>query len=410
MLDPARDVHVADAGVPIDRQSWPLPVIVCVAAVLAATVLTSESLPMPWYIAGVVGPTLVATMWAFAPRQGSQPFMIDLSIFALWLLAVVSLTWGEVPWTDAMTPLTMVVGASLSCFLVASVVDVRRMVIGLAYATAALAAVFLAHAVIAPGAAFGSSPPGLKSFFWHKTEVGLAMASAMALSVAIESPSHRRTARGLILIALVLSQSVTAMLGAAMALFAQFVMRGLTTGRQSRRRGIVFLTAGSLSMIVIVLVAARNQIFALFGKDATVTGRDGIWRATLDLSIDRPWLGHGVGSFWSASSPEAAAVRRAVDFEAGGPHQGLIDVFTELGTVGTVLVLMLLMTTLARFGRRSYVGRTSLATLALLGVTVVTVVTSLTEATLLVPGIAWLSLVNAYLLQPSSTGSTADDW
>ena len=44
-------------------------------------------------------------------------------------------------------------------------------------------------------------------------------------------------------------------------------------------------------------ISAREQIFGLFGKDATLTGRTVIWRYAWRAIQEHPWAGYGPGGF-----------------------------------------------------------------------------------------------------------------
>jgi exopolysaccharide production protein ExoQ len=65
------------------------------------------------------------------------------------------------------------------------------------------------------------------------------------------------------------------------------------------------------------------------GRDQTLTGRTEIWARLVPVVYRDPLLGHGFGSFWTASR------RRAEDFSDG--HNGYLDTLLDFGAIGLVL-------------------------------------------------------------------------
>ena len=103
-----------------------------------------------------------------------------------------------------------------------------------------------------------------------------------------------------------------------------------------------------LSMVILlaVLVAAAalaakpDFLFSLLGKDATLTGRTGIWSAVLESIAKRPLLGYGYQAFWLGLEGESYRVILAVSWVLAQAQSGFLDIVLEMGLVGLTLVLL----------------------------------------------------------------------
>jgi exopolysaccharide production protein ExoQ len=82
-------------------------------------------------------------------------------------------------------------------------------------------------------------------------------------------------------------------------------------------------------------ILVRN-ISAIFGRDATLTGRDDIWRIVLDVASRNPLIGVGYGGFWGLEIKEAMATGVVQ------AHNGYIDVYLQAGIVGIVILSLFL--------------------------------------------------------------------
>jgi exopolysaccharide production protein ExoQ len=100
-----------------------------------------------------------------------------------------------------------------------------------------------------------------------------------------------------------------------------------------------FLSILGFGFLAAILVLTNlDLVFGLFGRDATMTGRVGLWSHLLDIAARRPWLGYGFGAFWTFDSS-----REEIRQLAGWTSQpliadnGLLDIFLHLGVTGVLL-------------------------------------------------------------------------
>ncbi|MBW2003873.1 MAG: O-antigen ligase family protein [Deltaproteobacteria bacterium] len=71
------------------------------------------------------------------------------------------------------------------------------------------------------------------------------------------------------------------------------------------------------------------------GRDATLTGRTVVWSELIPVAMQRPFLGHGFGGFWTGYT------RKMFDISEG--HNGYLDLILDLGLVGLLLFSLFLL-------------------------------------------------------------------
>ncbi|MCB9973105.1 MAG: O-antigen ligase family protein [Rhodospirillales bacterium] len=92
-----------------------------------------------------------------------------------------------------------------------------------------------------------------------------------------------------------------------------------------------YLGISSLLLLIYVLFGdlISDEIFKLTGRDATLTGRTGIWEVLMGAVWDRPVLGYGAGM---AQRPEfMARFQAAIGWPASSAHNSFIDLFLNFG-------------------------------------------------------------------------------
>jgi len=159
---------------------------------------------------------------------------------------------------------------------------------------------------------------------------------------------------------------------------------------------------------LIIAVMISVSLFALFfdsggslveslGRDSTMTGRTGIWKAVLSVS-GNPLIGTGFESFWLGER-----LQRVWDMTAKGiqeAHNGYLETYLNLGWIGVGLLGVVIVTgyrnALARFRHDPEAGRLALAYFA------VGVVYSFTEAGFRMMGPVWVAFLLAVLAVPTA--------
>jgi O-antigen ligase len=123
-----------------------------------------------------------------------------------------------------------------------------------------------------------------------------------------------------------------------------------------------FLIATVLvAAIINAFLPARSVVLEALGRDATLTGRTGIWQTVLSEPIN-PVLGTGYTSFWLGER-----LQRIWDRYPNTPliqaHNGYIEVYLNLGLVGVALLSGVLWTALTKTRRRLLAVHTTTRTL-----------------------------------------------
>jgi O-antigen ligase len=96
-----------------------------------------------------------------------------------------------------------------------------------------------------------------------------------------------------------------------------------------------------LGAILLTLLASNAEpVFAVLGRDTTLTGRTEIWAAVLASIGERPWLGYGYNAFWQQWSGPSASVLDAVGWETPHSHNGLLDLWLDLGLAGIITFIL----------------------------------------------------------------------
>ena len=103
--------------------------------------------------------------------------------------------------------------------------------------------------------------------------------------------------------------------------------------------GIGFLLA--LGTFSVMYVWTHLDTFTAFlGKDPLLTGRVPLWILSTVMAMRRPWLGYGFDAFWL---PDEGAVQRIwhiLRWEPPHAHNGILELWLEIGLIGTALFLI----------------------------------------------------------------------
>jgi O-antigen ligase len=109
-----------------------------------------------------------------------------------------------------------------------------------------------------------------------------------------------------------------------------YLLRGLKISRKTR------VYVGLAGVVVLVcfwgLLDAYLDLYTQGSNLETLTGRTYIWSQSLDIAIEKPWLGHGFDSFRWVFPPFN-------DFQPWHAHNELVQQFFAYGVVGLLIVV-----------------------------------------------------------------------
>ncbi len=262
-------------------------------------------------------------------------------LFALVGLAVLSAAWSAVPGTTAWGAVAIVLTTILGVYLATSF-DLRELASLLSWVLLVLVAGSILFAKLRP--AYGLDHirgDAWRGLFTTKNELGrIAVLSAAVWIVRLLTGSGRRLvalgATGLSLYALDGSGSKTGLL--VIVLLAVFIA-ALPALRAHYSiaipTGVVLAIAGVLSFQW--LAAHSDAALNSVGGDSTLTGRSEIWAAVWTMINQHPWLGYGFGAFWRGFDGPSAQVWATVGATPPHSHNGVLDLWLDLGVAGVIL-------------------------------------------------------------------------
>ena len=191
----------------------------------------------------------------------------------------------------------------------------------------------------------GGHSTAWKGIFSAKNYLGDMAVFFLAVAVSYRGrTAFLRSVRALqivfCLIAIAFSQAATAYMLTAIYVAYCLIMKTLHRFRKKDYFVLCILLLGALSVVAVMVVATPDLLFSLLGKDATLTGRTGIWSAAIDSIARRPLLGYGYQAFWLGLEGESYRVILAVSWLLAQAQNGFLDVMLEMGSAGLVIVLL----------------------------------------------------------------------
>ena len=171
--------------------------------------------------------------------------------------------------------------------------------------------------------------------FSEKNRLGQMMVLFIAFSAFLLVSSERQRLLGWAGIMLgfsliVLSQSMTALIAAGAVIGAMVVFRFALAGPillTIVAYLLVFFAVG----ISYALIFEPESIFALLGREASLTGRADIWADLGPIIKDRLWSGYGYGAFWEAKNSPAMVLRRLLEWDVPSAHNGWLELMLQGG-------------------------------------------------------------------------------
>jgi len=140
----------------------------------------------------------------------------------------------------------------------------------------------------------------------------------------------------------------------------------------------VFLLSFCLFSFIVFNLDVVDSLFALFGKDMTLTGRIDLWDTILLETKKNLLQGCGFGGFWVVDSPTIDIIYNQFTWLPNRSHLGYLDILNETGIIGLLLFGLMIFYYLwhfLEFGRPHYWKWFVIAVLVL----------NISESTLIVP-------------------------
>jgi O-antigen ligase len=275
------------------------------------------------------------------PRGFSRVAQRAAPALALVALACISTFWSVEPDLSLRRGISLLAPTAVG-ILVTLRFGTRELVrlLAIALGLAAILSVIVALLLPAEGImSFGA----WNGVYDNKNSFGRAMALLVAVMVLVALDAKRHRALAWLAAAAAMALVVlSASIGSTMAAVAVLVMIPLF--RTLRLRLTATVAVGSLSVLLVaiiltVILSNLEPVFALLGRDPTLTGRTQIWAAAFVSIADRPWLGYGHNAFWQGWVGPSISLVSSIGWEAPNSHNGLVDLWLELGLVGVLTFL-----------------------------------------------------------------------
>ncbi len=296
---------------------------------------------------------LLALRWKLAWRVGTQ----NLPLLLLIIYAFASIFWSANFSVSFRRGIAMLGTALFGIYLVTRY-SVREQIQLLVWGLTIAATLSLAAAVMIPSLGITPDGPNMgnwRGIFTQKNTLGRMMGLNAVLSFAIASTEHRyrywllfSLSVGLI----ILARSTTPLLSllAAVLLISlySFIYR-----RWPRMMIVpVIIVILFLGMVGFATITANlDFLFGILGKDMTLTGRTQLWSTVWEIATETDfhrWFGFGYSGFWLGTNGDSARIWHIFTWKPNHAHNGLLDIWLDLGFVGVALFNITLLSAVIR--------------------------------------------------------------
>ncbi|BAY17457.1 O-antigen polymerase [Anabaenopsis circularis NIES-21] len=260
-------------------------------------------------------------------------------IFALIILAAISIIWSFEPATTLKDSFTLI-GSTLFGIYLASRYTLKQQLYLLtwAFGIAILLSFIFAIALPKYGIMGGIHQGKWRGVFLHKNGLGAAMLNS-GIVFLIMAYQNRKQAYifwlgfSLSFLLLLLASSTSSLVNLLILISAFFIFQ-------------TFRWSYNLMIPTIMLIVTLGEgayfwfnssadiLFSSIGKDATLTGRTDLWPLVLEMIWKHPWLGYGYGGFWQGWNGESASIWWAAGWTPTHPHNGYLALWLDLGILG----------------------------------------------------------------------------
>lgn len=274
--------------------------------------------------------------------RGSLKLLLnERPILLLVLLAIVSVIWSDSPATTFRRSIALV-GTCLIALYFAARFKIREQLQLLGWAFGLCMIFSWVFGWLHLGRSVDDLEGAWYGIYTQKNELGAMMVLSVLLFVLWGQVRPRTRWVSWICAAasfalIVASSSVTALIALFVLLFAIPMIWVL---RNSNRPGMLIL----ISVIVVVGIAlwagvSLETATQAVGKDPTLTGRTDLWATSILMGLQRPWLGFGYSAFWLGANGQSAEVWRIVGWAVPSAHNGLLEIWLDLGAVGVLIAV-----------------------------------------------------------------------
>ncbi len=275
-------------------------------------------------------------------KQLVRVLLRDKFLLLLVGLALVSVLWATAPEVTLRRSVALM-GTTLFGVYLAVRYDLKEQLRLLAWALGIGALLSLLFALALPtyGVMTDLTATGWRGVYGHKNALGALMVLS-ALVFVLLNVSGRRY-RWLCLAGFGFSVGLLLLSNSKTSLVAFITLLSLLPFYRALRWRYtlavpVFIAAVLVGGGVATLILSNTEaVFDALGRDATLTDRTEIWSAVIHMIREQPWLGYGYGGFWLGWDGASAYVLLTVYFDPLTAHNGVLDLWLDLGLLGVVV-------------------------------------------------------------------------
>ncbi|MBD1919983.1 O-antigen ligase family protein [Microcoleus sp. FACHB-831] len=295
------------------------------------------------------------TFFLLVARWKKVVYLLSKDKF-IWLLvafAVVSISWSFAPQMTIRRTIALV-GTTLFGLYLATRYTMKEQLKMFGWTFCIIVVLSLIYAVVLRkyGIMGGIHTGAVRGIYTHKNILGKVMVLSIIvfLLLATEAKKNRWLlwlGFSLSLVLIILAKSTTSIANLVIILTALQVYRTLRW-RYELLFPAIFAIATAGTSFYLWFVANADALLGSVGKNTTLTGRTELWPAVLDMIWKQPWLGYGYKGFWVGWEGESAYVWYTTMWTPPNSHNGLLDLWLDLGILGVVIFLIGFWTTLVK--------------------------------------------------------------
>jgi O-antigen ligase len=272
----------------------------------------------------------------FVRVASRQPLILA---FVGW--AALSLAWSEDPQLTARRVSGLICTTAMG-FVLGMKLDMKALLRLFVWAMAIAMLASVIAAVLFPsfGVMANLDAGAWRGVFSHKNELGHSMGIALIVLICLRWESRQNRPVYLILLLLgvallVLSKAMTSIIVTALTLSIGLYRRlRLRPAQRVAFLAIALLVGLSATMF---LQSRMGSIFAMVGRDSTLTGRIPLWQLSADAVLQRPLLGAGWDAFWTGTGGDY--IRSLVHWAVPHAHNGFLEMSLNIGLIGLAIYL-----------------------------------------------------------------------
>ena len=258
-------------------------------------------------------------------------------VLALSLFAIASVMWSQDPNGTALHSLALLATTSFGVYFGARYTWREQLGL-LARTFAVIMALSVVFAIFLPryGIDHFLHWGAWQGIFAQKNLLGKAMLVSVIVFLSagkLMSRYVRWCGIGASVLLIGLSQSKTSLVLIPIFLILG-PLYGLVRAKWPTRIPIGLMIGTTLAGLAAAAFLNAQWVLTAMGRDLTLTGRIGLWKAVIDRIWTHFVLGYGFDAFWMGIRGESANVILALGWAAKHSHNGFLDLLLDLGFVG----------------------------------------------------------------------------